>query len=378
MEVCGTCGLIAPSKRGTCDACEAPFATPRMQVPPLGDDLYWVSVRCEHRCRACGLTTPLNELDADGIVACERCGIDQAMDVSEWARIFQHAHEVGDLAGPDPNGRKPAKDADIADQNHFKTTGVKHGAAPSQDYGEGHARVTAGPGHPLCKQCKVPLVVPFDARAFKECRATASCPTCKASATYALPKNAREAYPALRAVIAEGNRDGVKHAVVAGSAGQPVILRCPGCGADLPAFDPATRQVTCTFCKVVAFVPARASARQGAAALPAEAWWLLFRGPSPRRTALEDSVRQHDRKAARQRAHDQQTSERRETKKQERAREDAAKVARAAALEQIEAEEEAEQQLTSRREDARTKIAFVVGIPLLFIGIVLAVVYGQR
>ncbi len=377
MEVCGACGLIAPTERRSCDACDAPFATPRTQVPPLAEDAYWVSVRCEHRCRACGLPTPLNELDADGIVGCERCGIDQALDIREWADLFRHAHEVGDLAGPDPSGRKPATDADIGAQNYFKTTGVKHGAAPSADRGEGHAHVTAGPGHPLCKRCHVPLVVPIDAKVFRDCRATATCPSCNEAITYDLPKNARAAYPALRAVIAAGNRSDHGRAVVSGSPGQTIVLHCSNCSANLPAFD-ATRHVTCTFCKAVSFVPARASARHGGAAVPGEAWWLLFRGPSARRTALEDSVREHNRRAARQAERDKKTVARHEAKQQERAREEAAKAARDAA-EAAEAAEEEQREIAERkRSDGRNKLAVLVALPLLFGGVIAAAIYGQH
>jgi hypothetical protein len=371
MDVCQACGLIAPTQRRACDACSATFSTPRMQAPARTDDAYWVAVRCELACRACGLTTPLNELDAGGTVACARCGIEQAFAVREWAAVAEHAHDVGDLAGPDPGGRAPNPDLVIGADNPFKTTGVKHGAAAFGGPKKGRVDVLAGPGHPLCKKCHAPLDMPLDAVAHKQCRATATCPTCKEATVFDLPKSARAAYPALKAIVADGNRADCKHVVFQpGAGGQAVVVRCPNCNADLPPLEPDARHVTCTYCKVAAFIPARAWARQGAPPPAPQMWWMLFRGPSPARVVLEGLARAAVAREQTRKKDEANRARHAEERAQEKQREAAEQAAKDAAEEEAEEVREAER-AAERRSESRT--------PFLFVGLILALfaaVYG--
>ncbi|MDB4995622.1 MAG: hypothetical protein JWM74_3054 [Myxococcaceae bacterium] len=377
MDICQGCGLIAPTQKLACDACTATFSTPRMQAPPRTDDAYWAAVRCELPCRACGLSTPLNELDADGTVECARCGIAQAFAVREWAAVAEHAHDVGDLAGPDPCGRAPNADLAIGADNPFKTTGIKHSAAAFGGPKKGRVDVLAGPGHPLCKKCHAPLEMRLDAVAHKQCRATATCPQCNEATIFDLPKSARAAYPALKAIIADGNRADCKHVVFQpGAGGQAVVVRCPNCNADLPPLEPDARHVTCTYCKVAAFIPARAWARQGAPPPPAQMWWMLFRGPSPARVVLEGLARAaHAREQGKKNdaANRARQSEERARDKEREAAERAAKAV--AAAEVAEVEEAA--QATERKRDARMPYllaALVVGVLAV---IIVAVTLGN-
>lgn len=234
MDLCAACGIIAPTEQASCSGCKAVFPSPRLQVAEREDDAYWVSVHCELRCGKCYGRSPRNHLDASGVATCVKCGTTEPFLVREWAPVFEHAHAVGDLAGPDPQGRTQAG-GNIGDENPFQSLGIELSAA---SFGEqsGHTFVSASPGSPLCTRCHVPIELPLDTIDADTLRATSTCPSCKETTRYELPKSAREAYPALQMVLAEGNR--VDHA--------------------LAVSDPR-----------------------------AQGWWLLFRGPSPKRRALE-------------------------------------------------------------------------------------------
>lgn len=123
---------------------------------------------------------------------------------------------------------------EVAGDNPFKNVGID---VSSASFGEqsGHTFVIASPGHPLCPRCRVPLAMPLE----RELRATTRCPSCNEEAMYELSSDAKQAYPGLQMVLAEGNR------------------------VD----------------------------RASSAEAQVRTWWLLFSGPSPKRAAIEKRIR---------------------------------------------------------------------------------------
>ena len=61
MAVCHGCGVIAPTKRGTCVLCEKTIGTSIEAVPPRADRCVWAYVRTEMKCRQCGQKAPIDE-----------------------------------------------------------------------------------------------------------------------------------------------------------------------------------------------------------------------------------------------------------------------------------------------------------------------------
>src|SRR6185295_10892156 len=84
---------------------------------------YWVAVRCSFQCRSCGFAAPLDQLDIDGAVECAYCGLRQRFEPSTWTEALEFAHAVGDLAGPEPEGRYPNPSLWIAPANPFADVG---------------------------------------------------------------------------------------------------------------------------------------------------------------------------------------------------------------------------------------------------------------
>src|SRR5260221_8760495 len=107
MPMCGSCGLIAPRRCPVCVRCGASFAERPMGAPRLDANGYWVAVRCTFQCRSCNFAAPLDQLDIDGSVECAYCGLRQRFEPSTWTEALEFAHAVGDLSGPEPEGRYP-------------------------------------------------------------------------------------------------------------------------------------------------------------------------------------------------------------------------------------------------------------------------------
>ncbi len=285
--VCPSCGLAAPTEKEDCALCGASIQDP-LQVPH-GDE-FWVAVRCHFQCRSCGHLSPLNSLDMDGSVQCHRCGLDQAFDADAWEQGLAHCHAVGDLAGPEPEGRHPHPVVALLGLNPFADIGVTRTFSALNLSGSfvrdgltvtRSLRIDAGPGHPLCPRCRTPL-----AHEVRDPRLHVSCPECGHRATYDTPLRAVEFDGGLRGVLAEGLRADQLQ-VKAAPHGGVIALSCPSCGAGLTDLGDGS-VVTCTFCNTTARIPDRLMLRYMDRKPRAETWWMLFAGPSRRRRELEE------------------------------------------------------------------------------------------
>ncbi len=288
---CSSCGVFAPRERKTCEWCETPLDT-SVDVPLERDDIYPVAVRCQFQCRSCGHMSPLNQLDLDGTVRCLRCGLEQVFDVGSWTGALHHAHAVGDLAGPAPEGLHPHPRVSIAGDNPLASIGRYRTSARLSQTGTSiedgmvvprSLRIDAAPGHPLCPSCSDPLEL-------GAARGTliAACARCQRTATYDVDPRASRICPGLAGVLAEDQRSDRPEVRVADvGASDASVLRCPGCGAALTGADDAP-SVTCEFCKTVARIPGRLRLQLFDHAPETETWWLLFRGRSHHREELEE------------------------------------------------------------------------------------------
>jgi hypothetical protein len=237
---------------------------------------------------------PLNHLDDDGSVECARCGLDQAFEVEMWKDMLELAHAVGDLAGPNPEGRHRGA-VSIAAKNDHRTIGVQHTTCSKEDsvarFGAGGMSgttlsVEVSPGFCLCPRCKVPL----DAYPNGPGKTKTRCPQCAEEVHYAVPPRASAMLEALKAVVADDHRIGGAEAKLAAQTGSGAIgLLCPNCSAALP--NPGNSStVTCSYCRAVAFIPTKARFRISGAAPTPVPWWALFHGPSAKRAKLEGQV----------------------------------------------------------------------------------------
>ena len=290
MKVCPSCGLIAPPRWTECAACGAPWGGRLTNVTRDPDDPWCVAVRCQLQCRACQRLTPLDHLDVDGTVECRHCGHEQAFPPGSWREVVGMAGALGDLAGPDPEGRFPDPRVSIAAINPHRQTGVDrqaHSATVSGLVSSGGLSVAralqieASPGHPVCASCHGPLRVSATAA-----RVSTTCPTCGDATPYRTPPHVRELHEVLVGAIAPAHRDDVPEVKVAHSAtGGPVALSCPGCGAPLTVASGGPL-ATCGFCHLTSRLPDRLGPR---GATEARWWWLVFRGETiARRRLLRD------------------------------------------------------------------------------------------
>ncbi|MFT3775709.1 MAG: hypothetical protein QM820_60960 [Minicystis sp.] len=277
--ICRRCGVVAPSEGSACAVCKQTLAETRAQVPAQSLDTFWVAVRCAFTCNSCKFLAPLDNLDADGAVECAHCGLRQRFDVPSWTAALDFAHAVGDLAGPQPEGRNPHPTLWIGSENPYAEAGKTHAFERTES---GVLAIDAAPGHPVCRRCHVPVAVTVTAPGAAETR----CPTCGDTARYAIADDARKLSGALVAVIADEHRnDRLRAQAVATQAGV-MALKCPSCGAPLGLPD-SGGVATCTFCKAACIVPARVRTRARNETPEPDVWWILFQGASAKRRDLE-------------------------------------------------------------------------------------------
>lgn len=280
MTICRTCGVIAPAEGTTCEVCQKPLSEVRVQVQPQAADLYWVAVKCGFTCNQCKFLAPLDGLDVDGAVDCAHCGLRQRFEVSAWKDSLAFAHAVGDLAGPDPEGRTPHPAVWIGDENDYASVGVKRTFV--QIDGENRTvEIHATPGHPVCKRCRVPLSVTGTGPG----AVTTRCPTCNDEARYNLTDAGRNIYPTLVAAIADEHRTDRPRAQPMSTQAGIAAIKCPGCGAPLQ-LQGSDKVQTCSYCKTSCFVAGKNMAQFLHKTPEPEVWWVLFRGPSEKRATL--------------------------------------------------------------------------------------------
>jgi hypothetical protein len=275
VTLCATCGIVAPTHGTSCSVCKRPFEVPRRSVPAQGDT-YWVALRCTFACRACAFPSPLEGIELDVGVNCAQCGAFQRFDKSGWDEALAFAHEVGDLAGPWPEGRFPHPRLWIGDDNPHRGVGVTQTFA-ERDLGAIH--VQAAPGYPTCSRCPVLLELRREHNAL-----WARCPSCREEGRYEAPAEALGFSSALRAVIAHEQRTDLQSVRVQQTQAGLVALLCPHCGAGVRPGDGET--IECEYCKTFAFLPARMRTRGGGQIVQAPIFWILLQGPSDCRVDL--------------------------------------------------------------------------------------------
>lgn len=275
VPICASCGVVA-REGGRCESCAEPIA--RVASPARGSAI-WSAVRASFACRSCGFPSPLEGVVvADGI-ECAQCGSFQRFDKSVWSKLLTNVHDVGDLGGPDPEGRIPSPRFWIGDSNPYAKIGATQTFSDKVQNGE--VSIEICPGFPVCKACRRP----FDIR-FENNLAVTHCSGCQVSASYAMPAEMRSFAPTAIAVVAEEQRHGrVEAKVHAGDSGV-VTMTCPQCGAALQG-DGSSSTATCTYCHALAFIPTRARPKGAARLAKPIVFFVAFDGASAARTNLE-------------------------------------------------------------------------------------------
>ncbi len=287
MPLCTSCGVIGTTQADTCPHCGSEHPRPIPRVPrPIRHA--WVAVRCSFQCRSCHFLSPLDEFDVDGSVECAQCGQSQRFDVQAWNDALDHAHALADLAYPQPQGRylhpdiwieTPFPDigrTEVFDEHRQSGTETRDGVTIERSL-----FIEVGPGHPICRACKRALDVEIDPQGQTRTR----CSGCGNSASYELPPGGDQFTDALVGIVGEAHRSDQRRARMESSAGGPIALKCPECAGALPAT--RERVLTCTYCGTASLIPAQARTRDAGQVLEPDVWWVAFRGPSPRRAALE-------------------------------------------------------------------------------------------
>lgn len=276
-RLCPGCGRVAPSQgASTCEACGHDLSRPIRD--PGGDrGPVFVAVRAEVKCRSCGLHFPLEHLETDGEIRCERCGLLQAFDPAEQVAPLTFAHSVGDLAGPGPEGRYRHARVSLVDDNPYASVGLRRAVVP---WPGAEPRFDVSPGHPVCDRCEVPLHVQIRAEGV-----AITCPRCQEQGRYPPLSRRAPRIPGLVAVLAEEDRGDRMEANVSGEG--LISMTCPQCGGNLPAQSRGS-QIRCPYCNAVSRIPVRHRGTEGERREP-ETWWVAFDGPSEQRRELEHS-----------------------------------------------------------------------------------------
>jgi len=277
--ICTFCGVVAPAQAGTCASCGRELARPRA-FAPLSGDLYFTAVRATYVCRACGFPSPLDGLVTSESLDCAQCGSLQRFEPEIWNTGLEHARTVGDLGGPNPEGRAPDPDIWIGEDNPHRTLGMTETFAKVES---DRFALEASPGWPVCRRCAVPL----------ECVAQGTqvatrCPTCTAQAQHDVPGRLleRASVTGIAGVVSDENRTGRVEVRVQATAGGLVALLCPQCGAAVQSVGGTSNTVECAYCKTLAIIPPRARPREQGAMVKPTVFWVAFRGRSPARAKL--------------------------------------------------------------------------------------------
>jgi hypothetical protein len=278
VSICKKCGVVAPARGTACDVCRQPLQVTRAPAPALPPDQTWVAMRCGFTCNSCKFLAPLDSLDADGAVECAHCGLRQRFEVGVWRPALELAHSVGDLAGPQPEGKNPHPAVWIGSDNPFARIGD---TATFEHTNINAVSLDAAPGHPVCEKCGEPRHVLLSGPGACQTR----CPSCGDQATYAISDASRQLYGGVLAVVSDDHRSDRPKASTNTTAAGVMALNCPSCGAPL-TLEGNTSVQTCAYCKTSCVVPHRSLSRALHVAVEPAIWWVLMRGISPKRAEL--------------------------------------------------------------------------------------------
>lgn len=286
MNLCPHCGVAAPQAGQPCAACGAPPARP-VALARGPDDPWCVAVRAQMQCRSCQRLSPLDRLDLDGNVRCRHCGVEQAWPPEAWVEPLALAAAVGDLGGPDPEGRVRDPGFSIAALNPHRGVGAERQSVAATLSGEVRSgglevrralQIELAPGHPVCAGCGVALRVSASPG-----HSATSCPRCGEARRYRAPLGLDKLASGLMGALSpEDAEDRPRPETLGLTLSGPRGLSCPGCGAPLP-LPGAGSVVTCPFCHLSSRLPDAVIASRPADPLW---WWLVFRGPSEARLRL--------------------------------------------------------------------------------------------
>ena len=192
MEICGSCGTIAPPGKYQCAQCHAPFENNRVVVSPPQDELSYARICGAFTCRSCGHDIALSYFTLEGF-QCPGCNNQERFDWGLWDDIVKYAHNVTDLCGFDP---PDATDADFWQVfrelegeevlRRFRAIG-RNSAAYTLTNRNPHLaqyKVEISPGNPVCTACNVPLRIDVIDGVLHT-----RCPECTARADYELMSN---------------------------------------------------------------------------------------------------------------------------------------------------------------------------------------------
>lgn len=275
FPVCASCGVVAPPGFPRCDCCGEDLA--RIGAPPQRE-LVWTAIRASFKCRSCGFDSPIEGLVCTDGIECMRCGSFQQFAASSWQPALEAAHAVGDLGGPDPEGRFPNPRIWVGDTNPHKLVGAVRTFENEQTE---TITIDAAPGFPVCRACHRVLDVRIDGGI-----TSTHCSGCNVVSQYEKPSAIHVLCPEAIALVSEGQRQGrVEARIHQGDAGV-VTMTCPQCGAALKGTDQSS-SVECTYCHSLAYIPSRARPKGPGVAVKPILFFVAFNGPSPKRALLE-------------------------------------------------------------------------------------------
>jgi hypothetical protein len=272
IRVCARCGRCVPAKQQRCDAC--PGAPAPVVVPPRADGAYWVRVSCEYRCAGCTSRVRFGSFAADGRSECGLCRHLQDQALLFWRTVLKHAHAVGDLAGPAPEGRLPQAGTAIGPRNPYRFIGLDLAELEDERVrveDDTASDLIAGPGHPMCLGCSAPIGAAWNG-------GDTAC-ACGVTVHGARPAKAMPVDRGLVAIL--------QRAPAALAKGGAVALRCPTCSGPLTVAEGAT-QATCKYCQGTSVLTRPAARVQPA--FVERVCWMLFTGPSRKRADLQSRV----------------------------------------------------------------------------------------
>lgn len=241
----------------------------------------------------CHGTDDLHRLRCHRLVRVEqvrdlRRGVSVATDSNDWA---EHTTDPDKKFGLTTSWTRlrywPALREDVMKRLLTAGTGPKHAEL---------ATTNAAPGSPLCRTCKLPVVVQSAHDGVLE----AMCPECSERRRYELPATIRHMAD-LAGVLADEHEQGVREASLQW-AGDVAMLTCPGCNAPLENVREADGLLVCGYCHTHCRVSAHSHARAGHKDVRARTWWLYFQTPSAGRAELHTEAKKKQEERRREEA----------------------------------------------------------------------------